>query len=164
MLANADLSTEHHVVLDRDTAGKPGLGCDYALLPEPAVVPNVDQVVDLRSPPDARFVERAAVDGCVGADLHIVFDHQPAYLGKFLVPSTLRVAHISEAIAPQHCTRMHDDTIAQRCPRIYRNARINLAPVPNLHSPANDTTGADPRALADFRILRNHGMLLHHRT
>src|ERR1700758_2708303 len=102
MLANADLSTEHNVVLDHDTAGKPGLRRDHHILSEPAVVPDVYQVVDLRSPPNARFVERPAVDGCVGADLYIVFDHQPAHLGKFLVASALRVANISKAIAPQH--------------------------------------------------------------
>src|SRR5207302_1754548 len=126
----------------------------------PAVVPDVDEIIDLRSLPDTSFVQRPAVDGCVGANLHIVFDHERADLGKFLVAPVARIADISESIASQNRASMYDHAIAQSCPRINGDIRINFALATNLHSPPDDATGADPRALADFRILCDHGTLL----
>src|ERR1700688_1062764 len=108
MLSDADLPAEHNVVLDDDAAGKTSLRGDHYIFSEEAVVADMHQVVDLRSAPNAGFVERAAVDGCVGADLHIVFDHEAAHLRKFLIPPALRVTHISEAIAAQHRARVHN--------------------------------------------------------
>src|ERR1039458_9732369 len=154
MFANAHLPSEHHVVLNHNAAGKPGLRRTRPMLNNATVVTDVDQVVDFRSPTDARFVERPTVDSRVRANLYIVFDHQSAHLRKFLVSSALRVAHISEAIASQNRARMHNHPIAQRGPRINRDIRVDFALPPNLHSSPNDATGAEPRAPADAHTRR----------
>jgi hypothetical protein len=52
------------------------------VLADIAVVGDVNQVVDLRSPADSRLFERTAVDGGVGADLHVVFNHQRPCCGN----------------------------------------------------------------------------------
>ena len=50
-----------------------------------AVVADVNQVVDLDPAADARLAQRPAVDGRVGADLHVVFDHQRALLRELRI-------------------------------------------------------------------------------
>src|SRR5579864_7553547 len=65
VLSNADLAPQHHAVLNHDAAREAGLGRNHNVFAELAVVADVDQVVDLRASTDARFVERAAVDGRV---------------------------------------------------------------------------------------------------
>src|SRR6202167_1739389 len=164
MFANADLASEHHLILNHNAAGKPSLRRDHHILSQAAVVADVHQVIDLRSLPNARFIERSAVDRRVSADLYIVLDHQPAHLGKFLVASTLRIANVSEAIASENGARMHNHAVAQRSACIDRDLRINFAVPPNLHPSRNRATGADPRALADFRVRPDNAVLPDHDT
>src|SRR5580700_7590887 len=164
MFADADLAAQHDVIFNHDAAGKTGLRRDHHILAEPAVVADVDQVVDLRSPPDPCFVQRSSVDGRVGSDLDIVLDHKPAPLRKFFVASTLGITHVSEAIAAEYRARMHNHAIAQLRPRVDCYIRIDLALPPNLHPSPNRATRADPRLLSDRRVIGNHRVRLHHRA
>ena len=127
-------------------------------------MPDVNQVVDLRSAPDARFIERAAVDGRIGSNFHVVFDDQPPHLREFFVVPGLAVAHISEAVAAQHRARMHNHTIAQCCAGIHRNVGINFTMVSNLHAGADDATCANPRVLSNFRPFADYNAFLHNNS
>jgi hypothetical protein len=71
VLANPDLSSEHNAIFDHDATRQTGLRRDDDILADLTVVTDVDQVVDLRAAADAGFVERAAIDGGVGADLNV---------------------------------------------------------------------------------------------
>ena len=75
MLADADLSAQHHAILDYNTSRESSLRGDYHVFTDLAVVPHMDQVVDLRSAADPRFIERSAINGCIGSNLDIVFDY-----------------------------------------------------------------------------------------
>ena len=69
---------------------KAGLRRDHDVLPDLAVVADVNEVVDLCSAPNARFVERAAIDRGVRSDLDVILDDQPSHLRKFFVVPVLR--------------------------------------------------------------------------
>src|SRR3981081_2202077 len=113
------------------------------------------QVVDLRSSPNAGFVQRSAVDGGIGANLHIIFDAQPSDLGKFFIVSGLAVSDVTEAVASQHRSRMHDHAVAQYSPAVNRDIGINLAAASDLHPSRNRATSADNRVLPNVDILRD---------
>ena len=72
------------------------------------VVADVHEVVDFCAAADAGFVECAAVDGGVGADFDIVFDHQTPDLRGLFVASGFGIANVAEAFAAEHCSRLHD--------------------------------------------------------
>ena len=63
MIGNADLTAKDHAVPHRDAAGNPHLRDDDAMPPDPAVVADLDKVVDLGAAPDHGILARTAVDG-----------------------------------------------------------------------------------------------------
>ncbi len=158
MLANPDLPAENDIILDRNAPGKPGLRRNYYVFAYPAIVPNVHQIVDLRSPPDPRLVQRAAIDRRVGTDLHIIFNHQPPNLRKLLIVSVLRVAHVSKAVAPQHRPGLYSHPFAHSCPRIDRHPWINQTVLSNLHATPHYASCADPRPRANLHVRADHGV------
>src|SRR5438094_696332 len=99
MLANSNLPAEDDVVLNGDAAGEPGLRRDDNVFSDAAVVSDVHEIVDLGAASDARFIQRSAVDGRVGPDFHVIFDHQFSDLRKFLVVAALAISHIAEAVS-----------------------------------------------------------------
>jgi hypothetical protein len=115
-------------------------------------VPDVHEVVDLRSASDTRDLERAAVDGRVRANLDVILDFKRANLRKLLVPASLRIAHVAKAIAAQHCASMNDHAIADARAGVNRHIGINLAILSNCDSPSDDASGADPGAVADASV------------
>ena len=112
MLSDSDLPAQNDVVLDHDAAREAGLRGDHYVFADLAVVADVDQVVNLRAPADARDFQSAPVDGGVGADLHMVFDFQASDLGEFFVASGGFVAHVTEAVAAENRARMDDHVVA----------------------------------------------------
>ena len=94
-------------------------------------------------------------------DLDIVPDHESAHLRKFLIASSLAVAHISESVAAQDCAGMHDHMVAKCGARVHRNVGINLAGGADDHAGANGATRADPSIVADLHPLTDHGPFFH---
>src|SRR5438309_10139462 len=113
MLANPDLPTTHRSIIHNDAAGKPRLRCDDDIFANVAIVSDVNQVVDLRSAPDSCLIEGAAINGCIGTDFHVIFNHQPSNLRKLLVMPGLAITHVTETIAAQHSPGIHDDAVSQ---------------------------------------------------
>src|SRR5690606_31781814 len=95
---HARLRRDRRAIPDRDVTGDPRLSAERhvpphlraardadlrdhdAVLAEPDIVRDVDQVVDLAAVADHRAADRAAVDARVRADLDIRADHAPADL------------------------------------------------------------------------------------
>ena len=119
-------------------------------------MPDVNQVVELRSPSNPRLLQRAAVDSGVGADLHVVFNQQRPLLRKLGVSAGLLIAHIAKAIRAQHHSRMDDNAIPQRGSRIEHGARINAAVLADAHARADDRASIDARSSTDLHVLANH--------
>src|SRR5579859_2750770 len=112
MFADADLSADDNVIFYGYAAGKSSLSGDNHVLAELAVVADMNQVVDLRAATNARRLQRAAIDGCVCPDLHVIADFKFADLRKFLVPPALGIANIPKSVAAENRTRMDDHAIA----------------------------------------------------
>ena len=82
MIANADLTADYAAVADLRASRNPRLRRNHDVGSHNVVMANVHQVVQLGAGADNRLVQRAAVDGAVGADLDVVADDQLADLGK----------------------------------------------------------------------------------
>jgi hypothetical protein len=103
------------------------------------------------------LLQRAAVDGRVGADLHVVLDQQRPLLRKLRVSAGLLVAHIAEAVRAQHHSGMNDDAIAAAWfPDRARRADRCGSRSP-MRTPSPITAPASMRVPAPMlRILSNH--------
>src|SRR5581483_7518598 len=93
--------------------------------------------------------ERAAVDGRIRPDLHVIFNFEFAHLRELFISAALSVTHVSETVAAEHRARMNDHAIANRRVRINRDPRINFAALPDAHTVADDATRADPGVITD---------------
>jgi hypothetical protein len=71
--------------------------------------------------------QRASVDGGIGADLHVVLDHQFSLLRKGNVFSTGGVACVTEAGRSQHGPSLYQDAIANHRARINGDVGQHLA-------------------------------------
>ena len=91
---------------DPDAAGHRRMGADVD------VVANLNQIVQFHAIFDHGVVERAAIDAGVGADLDVVADADCAQLFD-LDPGPL-MGREAKSVRPDHHTRVHDATLAQR--------------------------------------------------
>ncbi len=117
-----------------------------------AVVAYVNEVIDLCPAADAGLLESASVDGGVRADLHVVFNQQRPLLRELCVGAGLGVAHVAEAVGPEHRACVNDDAIAQRRSGIEHRPRIDAAVLADANPLADHRTGFDARAGADFGV------------
>src|SRR5215469_764424 len=126
-------------------------------------------VVELGARSDDGFVECAAVDGAVSADLNVVADYEPTHLRKFHVAAMNVVAHKAEAVGTEHRACVNRDAAANGGVRIDDHARIDLAVVAynnvladvasacNIATLTNDSVGFDHRVRVDASRGRNSG-------
>ena len=105
---------------------------------------DLHEVVDFRARAHSRLSDRGAIDGCVGADLDIVFDHDVGVLGNLEMRS-VGLFREAEAIAAEDGAVLHDDTVAQDDAFADRDLRIDEAVL------------ADARAGADDHVWINDG-------
>ena len=152
VIADAYLSAHDDVVFDGDTSGEAGLSGDDDVLADLDVVADVHEVVNFRAATDAGFVEGSAVDGGVGADFDIVFDHQASDLGGLLVASSFRIADVAEACTAQNSAGLHDDAVAESCARVDGDVRIEAAMASDHDVVADYCTWADGGFIADLDV------------
>ena len=74
MLPDAHLSPQNDIVFHHNASRETCLGCNHHILTDPAVVPDVYQIVDLGAAPDMRDLKRPSVNGGVGPDLDVILD------------------------------------------------------------------------------------------
>ena len=74
------------------------------------VVPDLHEIINFRAFADHRILKSAAVDGCIGADLDVVLDDDPADLRHLEVAAG---AHgEAEAVLADPHAGMDDDPVA----------------------------------------------------
>jgi hypothetical protein len=122
--------------------------------PDLAVVRDLDQIVDLGALPDHGVAHEAAVDGRVGADLHIVLDDHARHLRHLAVP--LRARQIAEAVLADAGARMDDHAVPdQRMHDGCAGPDGAIAPDPHLwpdhRASCDHATGSDFGARPDHR-------------
>ena len=161
VFADAYLAAEHDIFLDHDTAGEAGLCGDHHIFPDLAVVPDVNQVVDLGAAPDASHFESTPIDSCVRSDFYVVSDLETPDLGKFLVAPGRLVADVSEAIAAQHRTGMNNHSVAQPRSAIDRHVGIKFTIATDADLGTDYGPSANPGLIADFSPFADYGPLLY---
>src|SRR5437870_13884411 len=119
------------------------------------------QVVDLRPAPDARYIQRSAVNGCVCSDLDVVFKFPSADLGELLIASGLLIAHIAESVTPQHRARVNNYSITNANARIDGYVRIQFAVSSDHDVGSHYTSRPDSRVVADLHTLAEHYIMVH---
>src|SRR3990170_6028443 len=146
VVGNAHLSADDHAVADGDGAGDAGLGGDDAMAADAHVVGHMDEVVEFGAAPDPSFVQRAAVDGGVGADFNVVLDDHRAALGKLLV--AILHPHVAEAIAADHRAAVDAHPLAEPHVAVDRYPGKKHAAFTQLHIGGQVTTGANLAVVA----------------
>src|SRR6185436_7976961 len=152
------LPRDDRLVFHLHAPGDPRLGHDEAPGTDAHVVRDVDQVVDLRSSPDHRVVDAAAVDTGVGADLDVVADQAATHVRNLAVRLAPFARDVAEPVAPQHRARVHDDALAERRARIAGDARVEQRVVAQRHAVAQHAPGADADALAQLHSRAHDGV------
>src|SRR6185503_6538318 len=121
-VGDLDVAVDHGGAADQamradvGAAGDADAARDRAVRADAHVVPDLDLVVELDALLDHRVVERAAVDGGVGADLHVVADAHAADL-RDLHPSP-RLGRDAEAVGADHGPGVHHHAFSQRALRV----------------------------------------------
>ena len=154
MALHGNLAADSDEVLDGRGAGDADLGDDHAMAPDHHVVGDLDQVIDLRALADHRIAARAAVDGGVGADLHVVLDDHAPDLRHLQMP--LRSHGEAEAVLADAHAGMEDDPVADEG---VGNGHVggDRAVPADLHLGADHGMGADQGAGADLRMRADDG-------
>src|SRR6266566_1936502 len=127
------------------------------MLPDDAVMPDMDQVVDLRPSPDPRLAEGSAVDRRIRPDLNVVLHYQPALLRKDEILSGLLTSRIPEPGRPEHSPCLDHHAIAEYRLGMHHHPSHQVAIAPHYgsifeHNPRSDSgSDSDPYALANHR-------------
>ena len=158
MIRNTDLTAHHHPIADNSAASNTDLRANHASPPEPDIVGDMHEVIEHGAGADHRVSGGAAVDGAVGADLHVVLDKDAA-----------KLQHRRKAI----CTRHEAETGgADRYPRFhghapadYRVAYVAVGPdaafTSEHHAVGDDRIEADMASLAEFDAAADNGSGFH---
>src|ERR1700761_4646141 len=96
VFSNPYLAAQNRTIFDHARSGDPRLRRNDHVLSNHAVVPDVHQIIDLRSTPDPRLAQRSTIDRSIRANLHIVLDDQSSLLRKDEVLPCLVAPHISK--------------------------------------------------------------------
>ena len=91
MTRDTYLPGEYHILPNLRAACQAYLCTEQRVLPDQRPMTNLDQVIDLRTSPNAGFTDRGAVNRCVSLNLYVVFQDDPAGLGYFLITSLTRL-------------------------------------------------------------------------
>ncbi len=145
-----DLAAEHHVVANGRAAGNPHLCGQQRARTHHHAVRDLYQVVDLRARLDARFADRWTIDGRVGADLDIVFEHDRGGLRNLLVGAVGPAGEPITVGADDHAVLQHHAG-AEAAAFAHRDVRVNHAVGADLGAGADDGVCVNYRARADDR-------------
>src|SRR5207248_11200245 len=104
VIAHRHSASKSHPFSKFCRTGHPREARDDAILPNIAVVRNLNQVIDLRAAPHARHAELSSIDAGARADLDIVpnDDRPDLWHLRVLAP----IPAIPESIGPQHASGM----------------------------------------------------------
>ena len=154
VIGNPDLSADDHVMAENAGARDARLGGDHGVRTNLYVMANMDQIIDFHASGDAGIVQRAAINGGIRSDFHIVANFDNPHLRKFPVAALAK--RVAETVRAQYGSGMDLHAIADAHVRVQCNARMDAAIVADPSGSANDGVSADLRAFADVRIFSNY--------
>ncbi len=130
-------------------------------LPDGAVVPDMNQIVDLRAAPNPRLSQRSAVDRRIRSNLNIVLNHQPALLRKDQVLPRLPAARIAKSRRAQHGPRLHDHAVPQHGSGMHHHTSHQVAIAPDRYTILQHDPWADPAPYSNRHSRANHRRRVH---
>ena len=154
MSGKAHLAPENDIIPQPCAACHPCLGDNQGVIPHTDVVPDLDEIIDLRAFADHCRPKGTAINRHVRANLDIIPDDDIADLRNFQVASRLK--HITKAIRAEDHPRMDPHPVAQFRARIKDRVWKQAAILPH------NTTGTDMVAPhqhgagTNDRLLTNH--------
>jgi len=131
------------------TARNTGLRGDHAMFANGHVVCDLDEIVDLGAFADAGFAKSTAIYARIGADLHIVFDHDGSDLRKLDV--SISVACKSKPVSADNDAAVENDVVADGAIVFDEDSGIQSAACPDLYVVADVCTGTDLAPVTDRR-------------
>src|SRR3989338_10482031 len=84
MINYTDVSAEGAAYADGGAAGDPDARGDGGVVTDADVVGDMYLVIEFDAVADDCVIERTAVNGCIGADFHVISDHDTSELRNFL--------------------------------------------------------------------------------
>src|SRR5208282_5338526 len=155
LLPKTRLAAHHYVLAEIARAGKTDLCGHNGVRADLAVVCDVHQVIQFNAFPDARVVERTAINGRVGANLNVVRDFDDSGLRKFPVAAlALRVA---ETVGSNHGSRVNFHAMPDANARVKSDARMDPAVIADPAACADHAVCANLRAFADVGVFADDG-------
>src|SRR5208283_3692353 len=165
MIADANPTADPHAVADGHAAGNTNFTAQKTAFADTDIVADMDLIVDFCAAADPGGFERGAVDGGVGADFHVVADHD---IAERMNPFQLhigregryrhQVGRETEAVGTNYSIGMHDHPVADYAAVADPRAGMNQAmrtdrDVGADHDLWHDQRpGADTGARTDHRI------------
>ena len=95
------------------------------MLADHHIMPDLHEVIYLRSLPNECWSQRATVHGDIRANLNIVTDNDASDLWNF--PMHPAVRDVTESIGADHAAGMDANAIAQFASGIHRNCREQIS-------------------------------------
>ncbi len=125
MVSEARLSREDRVIVHGSASCNADLRHDETVSTDSHIVRNLYQVIDLGTRTDHCVVERAAVDGRVRTDFHIVFNHASANVRNRIVSGV--TPSISKTGGSHPRSRMENNAISKLGTGFHDDMRKNAA-------------------------------------
>src|SRR5206468_5286734 len=123
MTSHTNLPGQNHVLADHARTGEPYLRAQHGVLTDCTRMPDLHQVIDLGSAPDACFAHRGAIDARIG--LHFDFILKNGWSGLHdLVPVSTLVLGEPEAIRADHCAVLQDNVVADLAELSHHGVRM----------------------------------------
>ena len=154
-------AADHAALADGGAAGDPGAAGDDRVRADAHVVADLHEVVELDALLDHGVLDGAAIDGGVGADLHIRAHAHGAHLGHLDPRAAL--GREAEAIPADHHARLQHGCAHRPARCRARASRAPPAARPRLeyHPGVEDTVGTDEGARPDDHVLADDGERCH---
>lgn len=183
-IANFEVACEAGLPSDPDSAAQTGRACEADLsrqnriLADLRTVPDLHKVVQFGAAPYDRVADRSPVDGCVGADFHVILYQHPSGLANFVkrtVPGGCESETVAAnddtvlehhaipdlAILPDYHMRVKHGSVAYHNARIKNHMRIDHDVRPDFAVPADDGIGSNAGIRADEGALPDHCRRMH---
>src|SRR5206468_1076603 len=149
-------------------SGEPDLSHDDRVLADLDVVTDLDEVVDLGPAADDRPAEHGAIDRRVGADVHVVLDHDGTDLRDLAMAAA--VEDVAESVAADDGAGLDDHTAPEPHPFAQNDARMehrllaHLDERPDIDERMHPDPRPYDRARGDHRQGTDRGARVHVRV
>src|SRR6185369_14571350 len=146
MAGDRGLTAYSHVISDSDATGNAGLCGNSRILANTAVMSNLDKIVELHTSANVRNIECRTIDGRVGSDFYIIFNHDNPDLRDLEV--FLAIGDITESVAADDRTVVDNYPVSQPASLSYADIRVQNNIIADSSIVVNDDIRVNDRAIS----------------